>query len=299
MHAQGARRDLEQASARSGVTIVDGQDVNWINGRDVFATMAPAFRDNLGDPARVEELLGKYWLRALWVDPVTTRRIDHVRTDPGYADLSEAHHGSVEEALFLDGMVRLTAEGEMRPGDYFWRPPGWVHSAASDRGFECLLMMEGDEPTEASGPVSRIVCADADAGSHVPPGPVADDDTDAKIGPRGYVRRLETRFLPPGEHDDALTRLDESSSGSLTSRLLSRNVRTGSETVLVSLPAGWSSAAPAIDRERFLVVVEGAITVDGRKVSPCSLVRIAPGCAGPDLTSPDGAQLFVKVSSPR
>ena len=282
-----------RAGDRTGVTVVDGRDVPWINGGDAFATMTPAFRDNLGDPGRVAELLGKYWLRPLWVDPDTTRRIDHVRVEPGYQDLSEAYHGSVEEALFLGGGAVLTAEGEMRPGDYFWRPPGWVHSAASPTGFECLLLMEGDEPSEGSGPVSRVVCRDEDAGSN----PL--DDADGRIGPRGYVRRLETRLLPPAPHDDERTRLAGPAAAPLTGRLLSRNVRTGSETVLVTVPPGWASSVPAVDRERFLVVVGGALAVDGRELTACSLVRIEPGSAGPDLSSAAGAEVFVKVGSPR
>jgi hypothetical protein len=279
---------------RSGVTVVDGSDVRWINGADAFATMAPAFRDNLGDADRVAELLGRYWLRPLWVDPDTTRRIDHVRVDPGYQDLSEAYHGSVEEALFLGGSAVLTAEGEMRPGDYFWRPPGWVHSAASPTGFECLLLMEGDEPSEGSGPVSRVVCRDEDAGSNP-----MDDTEYGRIGPRGYVRRLETRFLPAAPLEDERIRLVAPAAEPLTGRLLSRNVQTGSETVLVTVPPGWAGSVPAVDRERFLVVVGGALGVDGRELGACSLVRIAPGGAGPDLSSADGAEVFVKVSSPR
>ncbi len=298
MNARGTPGGSGQTGLGAGVTVVDGRDVEWINGRDVFATMAPAFRDNLGDPARVDELLGRYWLRALWVDPESTRRIDHVRTNPGYEDLSEAYHGSVEEAFFLGGRAMLTAEGEMHPGDYFWRPPGWVHSAASAAGFECLLMMEGEEPGEGSGRVSRVVCADEDAG-HNALLPADRSDEEGRIGPRGYVRRLETRFLPAGDHDDTSTCLAGPGAPSLSSRVLSRNVRTGSASVLVTLPAGWVSAVPAVDRERFLVVVAGSLEVDGRELTACSLVRMAAGDAGPDLSCERGADVLVKVTSPR
>jgi hypothetical protein len=278
----------------SSVTVVDGQNVEWINGREAFATMTPAFRDNLGDPARVQELLSKYWLRPLWVDPDSTRRIDHVRTDPGYQDLSEAYHDSVEEALFLGGSVDLTAEGHLQAGDYFWRPPGWVHSAGSVDGFECLLMMEGEDAAEGSGRVSRVVRDDDEAGRFAHPGP-----DDAGVGPRGYVRRLETRLLPPEQLDDAQTRLLESGAAPLTGRVLSRNVRTLSASVLVDIPTGWSSAVPAADRERFLVVVDGALTVDAHELTPCSLIRIAPGSPGPQLAAEGGCRLLVKVGSPR
>ncbi len=285
---------LAAPTAEAGVTVVDGQSIEWINGGAAFATMAPAFRDNLGDPHRIEELLSKYWLRPLWVDPDSTRRIDHVRTEPGYQDLSEAYHDSVEEALFLGGSVDLTAEGHLQGGDYFWRPPGWVHSAGSVDGFECLLMMEGEEPAEGSGRVSRVVRADDEAGRFALPGP-----DDGAVGPRGYIRRLETRDLPDEQLDDAETRLVVPGAAPLSGRVLSRNVRTRSASVLVSVPAGWTSTVPSVDRERFLVVVDGTMTVDGRQLTACSLVRIAPGSSGPELGSDDGCRLLVKVGSPR
>lgn len=279
----------------SGVTVVDGAQVPWVNGRDAFASMAPAFRDNLGDPARVDELLSRYWLRPLWADAASSRRIDHVRTDPGYQDLSEAFHDSVEEALFLRGSVELTAEGHLGAGDYFWRPPGWIHSAASGDGFECILMMEGEDAAEGSDRVSRVVRADDEAGRYGRPS----DEHEERIGPRGYVRRLETGLLPLEEHEDGQTRLVPDGGELLRSRVLSRNALTRSASVLVAVPAGWSGVVPAVDRERFLVLVEGELAVDRRAVGACSLVRIAPGVAGPRLGSPAGCRLLVKVGSPR
>lgn len=285
------------AETRHGVKIVDGQGIKWVNGAEVLATMAPQFRDNLGDPSRVHDLMAKYWLRPLWVDPETTRRIDHVRTDPGYQDLSEAYHESVEEALFLDGRVTLSAEGELAAGDYFWRPPGWVHSARSVTGFECLLMMEGDDATEGSGRVSRVVRDDEEAGQYAMKPPAG--RSNPPIGPRGYVRRLETRFLPTERHEDAETRLVGPEAGPLSGRVLSKNVRTGGASVLVEIPAGWQSRVPAVDRERFLVIVNGSLTVDGQKLSACSLVRIAAGSDGPHLSTQQQARMLVKVGSRR
>jgi hypothetical protein len=172
------------------VTVVDRPAMPWVSGREVYDSMEPAFRENLGDPDRVGDLLSKYWIRALWNDPATSRRIDHVRTGPGYRDLSEAYHDSVEEALFLGGRATLTAEGDFQAGDYFWCPPGWVHSASSDEGFECVLMMEGESAPDGSGRVSRVVRPDEEAGRHARPG--ASDP----IGPRGYVRRIEFCYTP-------------------------------------------------------------------------------------------------------
>ena len=77
----------------------------------------------------------------------------------------------MEEALFLGGDATLSAEGDFQAGDYFWRPPGWVHAARSGQGFECVLMMEGETPAEGSGRVSRVIRPDEDAGRSPSPAP--------------------------------------------------------------------------------------------------------------------------------
>ncbi|UMG93705.1 hypothetical protein [Nocardioides sp. TF02-7] len=183
------------------VTVVDNESLPWVNGGEVFASMEPAFRDNLGDdPELVERLLSRYWMKQLWIDG-SSRRIDHVRTDPGYVDLSEAYHDSVEEAYFLGGEATLSAEGTFVAGDYFWRPPGWVHMAEAPEGFECILMMEGEDASEGSGRVSRVVRPDEEAGHN----PTASGER--AIGPRGYVRRVETRYQVWRAHDDTVTAL--------------------------------------------------------------------------------------------
>lgn len=272
------------------VTIVDNESLEWVNGGEVYATMEPAFRDNLGDdPERVQELLSKYWMKQLWIDD-HSRRIDHVRTEPGYIDLSEAYHDSVEEAFFLGGEARLSAEGAMQPGDYFWRPPGWVHMAEAPEGFETILMMEGEDPAEGSDRVSRVVRPDDEAGHNPRPEP------NAGLGPRGYVRRVETRYMVWRGHDDEVTALG---GGPLQSKMLSLNETTGSRSVLVRLPAGWSSTPTTSDRDRYLVSTSGRLVADGSGLSECSLVRIPAGVAAPRLEADGDVDLLVKVGSPR
>jgi len=272
------------------VTVVDNESIPWVNGGEVFATMEPAFRDNLGeDPQRVQALLSKYWMKQLWIDD-SSRRIDHVRTEPGYVDLSEAYHDSVEEAFFLGGQADLSAEGAFVAGDYFWRPPGWVHMARAPEGFETILMMEGDDPSEGSGRVSRVVRPDDEAGHN--PRPTPNDG----LGPRGYVRRAETRHMVWRRHDDAVTGLGDTS---LRSRLLSLNEDTGACSVLVRLPAGWSSTPVVSDRVRFWIPVSGSLSVDDRALSPCSLVRVPAGTPAPGLRADGAVDLLVKVGAGR
>lgn len=272
------------------VTVVNNEDLPWVNGGDVFATMEPAFRDNLGDdPEQVQQLLSKYWMKQLWVDE-KSRRIDHVRTEAGYVDLSEAYHDSVEEAFFLDGQAELSAEGTFQPGDYFWRPPGWVHMAHAPAGFETILMMEGEDATEGSDRVSRVVRPDEDAGQNPRPEP------NQGLGPRGYVRRRETRFMVWRRHDDEITALG---GGPLRSKALSVNEDTGARSTLVEVTAGWESTPSTSDRDRYLISTAGRLGVDGGALSECSLVRIPAGVAAPRLTALTDVALLVKVGSPR
>lgn len=268
--------------------LVDAETLPWLTGRDVFASMAPAFRDNLdphGDPRRVEELLGRYHVRVLWLDPDTTRRIDHVRVDPGYLDLCEAFHDSVEEAYFVTGTARLSAEGHFGPGDYFWRPPGWVHAAGSDSGYEAIVGLEGAFPSEGSGPVTRVPCADKDAGRHLAP-------SHDPMGPRGYVRHLSSRATPwRGPSQPVAGLLGED----VAVRPLSVNAVTGAATVLVRLPVGWSAPTAPTARESFLVVVDGALRVDGHEVTFGSLVHTGPGDAPLHVSCTEPTEVLLKV----
>lgn len=271
----------------SAVSVVDGASTEWVSGADVFATMDPAFRDNIGtDVDAALGLLAKYHARCLWKDEATGRRIDHVRCDAGYADLSEAYHDSVEECLVLGGRVELTAEGPFEAGDYFWRPPGWVHSAVSPQGFEALLMMEGAAPCEGSHHVSRVVRPDEEAGQHA-------NDADP-VGPRGYVRRTESRFMPWRPHDDRGTRL-AAPGEELDAKVLSSNAQVGTETTLLRLPAGWASTPAARPHELFVLTTSGRLRVDGAELSPCSLVHVPAGVVGPEIEAVDEVVVMVKT----
>ncbi len=267
--------------------IVDGNDLHWANGMEVIESMEPEFRENLGDPTRVADLMGRYWCRTLLRDEAT-RRIDHMRVDPGYSDLTEAYHDSVEECLVLGGTMTLSAEGDFLPGDYFWRPAGWVHSATSPIGFEALLMMEGYSPSDASGRVSRVVCHDERAGQNATAA-----NLDAAIGPRGYLRRVETRFMPWTPLTDPVPALGSR----LRQKTLSTNWRTCAQSILVSVPAGWRGDIWRSPRHRHIVVVEGAIEFDGRLLEPCSLVEVDPSADPPTASSAHGCLLFVKVGA--
>ena len=278
---------------------VDGADMEWVNGDRAAASMAPEFREHLGPAQAVRRMLQSYWVRPLLVDARSTRRIDHVRCDPGYVDATCAFHRSVEECLVIGGSLHLLGEGELRAGDYFWRPAGFVHSAKSPEGFECLLMMEGESISEASGPVTREIRDPDIAGTNE----LHPDDWPAAIGPRGWPRRVTTSFLAAGPAPREMF-----ASGS-TARCLSFNPWTGAGSYLVNVPEanGLAPSRTAADprrtepptgrdRERIVVVLRGTIQVGELSLGPFSLVRLAVSVPTPSITSLGGAELLFKVA---
>ncbi len=157
-------------------------------------------------------------------------------------------------------------------------------------GFETILMMEGEDPAEGSDRVSRVVRPDEEAGHNPRPEP------NQGLGPRGYVRRVETRFMVWRSHDDDFTALG---GGTLRSKLLSLNEDTASRSVLVRLPDGWSSTPATSDRDRYLISTAGRLVADGGGLSACSLVRIPAGAPAPRIEADGDVDLLVKVGSPR
>lgn len=281
----------------TGVSIVE--DVPWINGLEVLKTMAPAFRDNLGPAEGVHGLMSKYNIRVLYQDPATTRRIDHVQADPGYKDLTCAAHDSVEECLVLSGSVTLDGEGSFGPGDYFWRPPGFVHCAESEEGFEALLMMEGISPEDGSGPVSRVVRPHEIAGENI----IHPDDEEA-IGPRGWVLRQPVGLLPWGPVPDECWK--EAAQAGLQAKTLSRNVVNGAGTWLVRAQEVARIESDTSDRERFFVVLSGEVSTEDpsgqespRALASMTLVHVPAGSPTPAMHLAPASSVFVKAGGPR
>ena len=99
--------------------VLDTHSMPWESGLDYLATLAPAFRDNLGPVDQVAANFGKYRQKNLYLDRDSTRRLDLVQLEPGYSDLTHCCHDSVEEGFLLGGEVVLDGEGTLHEADYF------------------------------------------------------------------------------------------------------------------------------------------------------------------------------------
>ena len=277
----------------STTTIIDSDALPWESGLDYLRTLAPAFRDNLGPAGQVEENFAKYQQKNLYLDRETTRRLDLVRLEPGYRDLTHCCHDSVEEGFVLGGEVRLDGEGVLTADDYFWRPPGWIHHAASPQGVELVLGFEGR--SNESGPVSRTVCPPQDAGGNKLV-PAADERA---LGTRGRVRRVESRLLvwQPGS---AFARGEGTLAGfgleRMAVRVLSRNPVTGQQTLLVRLAPGYHQTRAGVHSAWWQIfVLSGSLELGATEIRRGFFVHRPAGVVDGPMSSDAGALLYVKL----
>lgn len=272
--------------------VVVPDEMAWENGLQVLEAMAPEWRDNLGPRERVDHLMAHYDQKTYRRDE-RTRRLDLARIAGGYEDLTNAYHGTVEECLVLEGSLHLDGEGDFVAGDYFWRPPGFVHAARTSDGFTALLGTQGDDPAEGSGPASRVIRPDDEAGTNA-----LHPDPDAALGPRGWVRRQPTALLPwiPGpvyaRNQGALDGMDLDR---LEVRTLSHNPFTGGQTLLVRLAPGWQQRGRATSTTDLELVVLSGELVAGDLLTDLAYLHVPKGTVEEPWHSPDGAMLYVKL----
>ncbi|GIW07336.1 MAG: hypothetical protein KatS3mg060_2141 [Dehalococcoidia bacterium] len=272
--------------------IVDTSTMAWQNGGEVIKAMAPEWRANLGPAEQVAETYAKYDQKTLRLDPATTRRLDLIRLAPGYRDLTYAYHDSVEECFCLGGSCWLGGEGTIHEWGYFWRPPGWVHTAATEEGFVALLGIQGE--CDESGPASRRVRPESEAGRCV-----TTDDPDAALGPRGFVKMLDSRLVPwqPGP---VFARCEGPLDGfdleRVAFKVLSKNPWTGAQSLLLRLAPGYRQARPGRHTAGFeAFVITGSARLGETPLPAGSYFERTAGAEEPPLASEEGAILFAKA----
>jgi hypothetical protein len=280
------------------VTIVDTTAHDWIKGAALLADMDPGFRANLGPSDEVNAVFECYLVKPLLREDGTGRRVDLCQFLPGYRDVTACFHDSAEEGFVMAGDLQLAWEGDFNAGDYFWRPPGWVHGAVgTEGGATALICFEGDRPSDGSGPNSRDIRPYDTAGSN---GLFAETDEGA-IGPRGRIPHRSSRWLPwqsgsvwPGLSDESRAAW---SADNLSVRTLSLNVANGASSSIWKLAPGFAQEDAILVRDTLMLfVLEGTVTVDGLERGPGTFVYVPAGAELRPMTS-SGATLFVKSDS--
>ena len=240
-------------------------------------------------------MLEKYNQKTLRIDAETKRRIDLIQLDPGYRDVTNAYHDSVEECLVLSGELDLSGEGHFAAGDYFWRPPGFVHAADSPKGFSAILSLQGEDRNERSAPTSRRIRPDIEAGMNQ----LYPNDPERTVGPRGWVRCLTTSLVTwqPGP---VFLKTEGVCYGFDPDRVefksLSRKPWTGGQSMLMRLGAGYAQVGEATSSSAWEFFVESGSCAIGDEPYGAGVYGYLPaGSPQLPLTSETGAVLFVKT----
>jgi hypothetical protein len=280
------------------VTVVDTTGMDWIKGADLLADMDPGFRANLGPSDEVSAVFECYLVKPLLKEDATGRRVDLCQFLPGYRDVTACFHDSAEEGYVIDGELALAGEGDFASGDYFWRPPGWVHGAVgTSMGATALICFEGDRPSDGSGPNSREIRPYSEAGAN---GAYADDHAVA-IGPRGRIAHLSSRWLPwqsaalwPGLSADARTAWN---ADNVSVRTLGMNVVNGASSSLWRIAPGYAQPEALTARDTLMFfVLEGSVTFNGVERGAGTFVY-QPAGAELGAVASSGATLFVKCDA--
>jgi hypothetical protein len=268
--------------------------IDWESGLDSLRKMTAEFRDNLGPSEKLEQTYAKRRQKTLFIDPETTRRADLVEAESGFEDLTAAYHDSVEECLLLAGHCFLIGEGDMYPSYYFWRPPGWVHATRTGEGYRAIIAFEGYSPGDGSGLVSRRIRSEREAGTNALYG-----NTESAVGPRGWVRHLDTELLP-WQRGPAFARREGRLDGFGLERaefkVLSKNAETGAQSLLVRLAPGYREIGPTMHlATEFFFVLRGTVAIGSQQLPESGFLYRPAGTVEEPMASEGGALLFMKV----
>lgn len=276
----------------AGAEFVKDRSTQWVEGTDVLGRMTPEWRDNLGPADMVRRMFERYKAKVLWLDSASTARADLVLAGPGYQDATFCWHNTVEEGYFLEGRIEIADEGTFGPGDYFWRPPGFIHSAFSETGFKAIFFLEGNNPSEGSRAADRNVSRPELAGTNA-----LEKDFERAVGPRGWVRHARASHMPwtPGSAyartQDDMRCFDVDHS---RVKVLSSNVQTGAQTILLRLDPGFSLAQPLVSAPALtFLVLEGTLQFGGEMLVGDDFARVPSGTPLTALAA-SGATLLVK-----
>lgn len=276
--------------------VVDSSPIAWVEGIDTLKSMTEESVASLGPEEAVAREYARYRRKDLYANKMTTRNIALFQLDAGYSDPTYCYHHTAEEALVLSGEIELRgSEGLLQEGDYFWRPPGWVHGGTVKRGCEMLVCVQGE--SQDSGRADRHIRPAEEAGTNS----IYDADDVRAIGPRGWVRRLESRFVP-WQKGTLFARSEGDLAGydleRISFKVLSKDPE-GGQSLLVRLHPGYrQESAGTYSADHQMFVVSGALTQGDVRLSTGWFTHRPAKSIQPAMESADGAILFLKSDGP-
>lgn len=274
--------------------VVRTREMEWQNGWDVISMMPDNYKENLGPAEQLEEAYSKYLQKNLSIDLETTFRGDLIDLQPGFADLTDAYHDSVEECFFISGDCTLSGEQTFYGYHYFWRPPGFIHAATSVTGFKALLFLHGEDPSEGSGRASRVIQPTELAGTNA-----LTPDPAAALGPRGWVK-IDTETLPwlsEEQFKGMYPELNAFGLNGIEIKILSINPETLAMSALIKFPENFQIPKDSWTRGFRAFVLEGSLKISEQDLDAESWFETSSGEEHQGLSSKTGSLIFAKISA--
>lgn len=272
--------------------IVRTDDAPWTTGSEVVESMTPAWREHLGPKAEVDEAYRHYRQRSLCNNKVSTRRFDEIELMPGYSDATAAFHHTVEESYIISGVSIIDGEGTFEGGDYFWRPPGWVHMAHTLTGFRAIISLEGECSGEGSERASRVIRPLEELGTNALP------ESERLLPPRGRVVKCSASEVEPGVRQSGVEfPWNTKGNAAARIRILSHNPQFGSFSSLFDFDPNTTFGGVQLHGlDIQLFVIAGACKIGDVELTRGDYVEIDAGEIPGELLATEATQAFVKCN---
>jgi hypothetical protein len=243
---------------RQPVTIPDTHSIDW--------QVLPTDRDgNVPGPV----------FKVLTEDAESGARTRLLHCPPGWHDPELDWHPSVEEAITLQGRMRL-GEVVMEEDSYLYRPPGVLHGpVAADKRYGATFLIRMDRP-------SRILRYDGDTFPHRHGQPISEE---YRRSPWTWYEKLDTVGVP-------FVDAPEGPWAGARVKWLNRNRETEAGVVMLELPPGWRGPGSAARGTVEEFVLEGALDAGGERFVKWGYACRAPGSPAGEYGTDEGARMI-------
>ncbi|MDG6994901.1 MAG: hypothetical protein JRN52_03175 [Nitrososphaerota archaeon] len=275
------------------VFVEDFEKLTWMTGKEFTKITEPGKFET--GPVN-EEYFSKWRFKVFRIDPATkgaTRVLTHT---PGWEEPNFGYHLHTEEAFRIYGEGKMPDESYSggiqynitRGGSYTYRPPGWVHDGSTLT--DSMSFLTNDGPATHQMAPRELVGKNA----------MYPDDLTKAIGPRGYIKRLDTNLMPwvpivNSDKNQYLSGYDNTSK--ISYKGLSRDIFTGAETLLIKYDGGYSESNGGLTTgEVEIFVLEGDLRLFGKRFGKYAYAYVPRGYEVGSPQSETGCTFLIKSS---
>ncbi|MCY4087961.1 MAG: hypothetical protein OXG37_14045 [Actinomycetia bacterium] len=273
--------------AKPFIPCLDTSTLEW-RGGEAYHELSAEF-----DPGEVEDdtYYDAFAVKVLAFDEKTGAQTKRERYRAGFVHHNYGYHRCNEEVYTLSGRFRYPDSAELfTEGCYVYRPPGWIHNG------------EVYEDTEVIVRHDALFTMVTGHGEDELRTNVLFDEPAAAVGPRGFVVHRNANFEAwiPGENFlRGQEPWEDSYEGELWVKVLSRDVVTDAQTLIMRLGPGFRFAEPGfLSAGEESYVLAGDITIGEDRLGPAFFTSRPAGYVYGPVESSGGCVLYASFDGP-